>query len=111
MPDTPVEIALNQVCIWAGHASILYTQGAEGLQLIEKGRKQFAPTNKVNVIDTVGAGDASMGEWLTSLLTQPQASSEEHARFAAASAAAACQYSGAFAPSLANVQNLLKENA
>ncbi|MDW5415798.1 carbohydrate kinase [Iodobacter sp. CM08] len=110
MPDTPVEIALNQVCIWAGQASILYTQGANGLQLIEEGRKQFVPANKVNVIDTVGAGDASMGGWLTSLLMQPQASSQDHARFAAASAAIACQYAGAFAPTLSEVQTLLKEN-
>ena len=111
LPDIPLESALNQACIWAGNARVLYTQGADGLQIIEEGRKHFAPAFKVPVVDAEGAGEASMGGWLSSILLQPAASQDEHARFAAATAAAACRQAGAYGPALNEVKTLLKEPA
>ena len=65
------------------------------------------PAFAVGVVDTVGAGDACIGGFLASRLLYPQASLREHARFAAATAAAACTRAGAHAPSRDEVERLL----
>ena len=65
------------------------------------------PAFPVEVVDTVGAGDACIGGFLASRLLHPQASLREHARFAAATAAVACTRAGAHAPSRDEVKRLL----
>jgi fructokinase len=99
---------LEQLQDWAPNASILLTRGAVGMRLITPEREIFQPAFPVQVADTVGAGDASMGGWMCSLLTQPEAPLEAHLAFAAATAAVVCQHSGAYAPLRAEVSAMLQ---
>lgn len=99
--------ALAHVRGLAPDAVLLYTRGAEGME-VHAGDGCFSqPAFAVAVEDTVGAGDACMGGFLASRLLQPRASLREHARFAAATAAAACTRAGAHAPTRAEVERLL----
>jgi fructokinase len=61
----------------------------------------------VQVADTVGAGDASIGGLLYSLMAR-EGGWGEHLRFALASGAAACRFPGGHSPSLEEVEALLK---
>jgi fructokinase len=101
--------AFAQLRAWAPAAWILLTRGAAGLRLITPEREIFQPVFPVTVADTVGGGDASMGGWMSSVLARPEASLEEHAAFAAATAAVACQHHGAYAPRHAEVEALLAQ--
>jgi fructokinase len=65
----------------------------------------------VRVVDTVGAGDASIGALLYSFMTWPERDGGAHLRFAVAAGAAACMSPGATPPSLSCVQALLREAA
>ena len=88
-------------------ARVLLTRGAQGAEL-HVGRavhRQASP--QVDVVDTVGAGDAAMGGWLYSLMTQADAPPEAHLKFAVAAGTAACLSSGAVPPDLAAVHSLL----
>jgi fructokinase len=102
--------ALAQLRDWAPGAHILLTQGATGMRLLTAEREIFQPAFPIEVADTVGAGDASMGGWMYSLLTQPQAPPEAHLAFAAATAAVVCQHHGAYAPLQAEVLALLESS-
>jgi fructokinase len=57
------------------------------------------------VVDTVGAGDASMAGFLYSLLEHPDAEPEQHLRWAVAAGAAACTSAGASPPAGGLVAN------
>ena len=92
----------------APRAAILLTEGAGGMRLYAEGHEVFQPAFKVEVADTVGAGDASMAGWMTSLLTAPGAPLAVHVAFAAATAAVVCQHSGAYAPTRDEVEALLR---
>lgn len=63
----------------------------------------------ISVVDTVGAGDASVGGLLYSLMTQSQADWDVHLRFAVAAGSAACLQAGAVPPALSSVNALLKK--
>ncbi|WP_410500165.1 carbohydrate kinase family protein [Chitinibacter sp. S2-10] len=89
-------------------ASILYTRGADGASFYHHDDIANEAAIKVNVVDSVGAGDAAMGGLIYSLLNMPERSTAEHLHFAIASGAAACQYAGATPPTLTMV-NLLYE--
>ncbi|HET6438554.1 MAG TPA: carbohydrate kinase [Anaeromyxobacter sp.] len=82
----------------APRAQVLFTRGAEGMQLLADGQKIERPVYPVPVVDTVGAGDACIGAWMASLLLRPGGSLEEHVAWAAAAAAASCAHAGAYAP-------------
>jgi fructokinase len=88
-------------------AAILYTRGERGAQLLRQGRAWQAAAPSVAVADTVGAGDASIGALLYSLMQHPARGDGEHLRFAVAAGAAACTAPGATPPSLDQVENLL----
>ena len=60
----------------------------------------------VEVADTVGAGDASIGGLLYSLMAR-HGDWPDHLKFALAAGAAACRHSGAHSPSLEEVEELL----
>jgi fructokinase len=107
-PGTAQADALGQLRAMAPRAWILLTLGAEGMRLATPEREVFQPAFPVQVADTVGAGDASMGGWMASLLNHPQAPLETHAAFAAATAAIVCQHSGAYAPTRQEVTALLE---
>jgi fructokinase len=89
-------------------ALYLYTQGAAGASLLRGEERWRAPAPQVQVIDTVGAGDASIGALLYSLMSDPDAGLDRHLRFAVAGGAAACLAPGAAPPSLEQVQALLQ---
>ncbi|MNG30585.1 putative kinase [compost metagenome] len=61
----------------------------------------------MTVADTVGAGDACMAGWLASQLLGI-GEVRDRLRFAAACASLSCRHAGAHAPTLADVNDLLK---
>jgi fructokinase len=87
---------------------VLVTDGARGMRLHAGGKEVAQPAFPVKVADTVGAGDASMAGWMASLLAEPGAPLSRHAAFAAATAAVVCGHHGAYAPTRAEVEALIK---
>lgn len=88
----------------AGPTLIVITLGAEGaLGLTRDGRRMHVPAPRVEVVDTIGAGDAAMGALLTRLaavgLEAVCDDLDETLRLATAVAALACTKPGAYAPS------------
>ncbi|MCX7024764.1 MAG: carbohydrate kinase [Spirochaetes bacterium] len=108
IPDLSLMQARERLRVLAERATVLYTRGEQGLELWHDGGTELVPAFAVRVADTVGAGDASAGGWLYSLLSRPGTPPVEHARFAAACAAAACTKRGAHAPSLDEVNRILE---
>lgn len=92
-------------------ATFLYTRGEHGASLYWHDEAWHADALKVEVADTVGAGDASIGALLYSLMTWPENDGGAHLRFAVAAGAAACERAGAQPPALAQVQALLEARA
>ncbi|MPW19532.1 carbohydrate kinase [Paraburkholderia sp. CNPSo 3157] len=90
-------------------AVVLVTRGSEKATLIDGERIVEAQPPRVAVADTVGAGDASIGGLLFSLMTAPQRKWEEHLAFSLAAGAAACRHSGAHSPTLDEVVSLLQD--
>ena len=106
-PQLETEAALAHVRALAPAAVLLYTRGSAGMD-VYAGDDCFAqPAVAVEVVDTVGAGDACIGGFLASRLLRPDAPLREHTRFAAATAAAACTRAGAHAPTRGEVEALL----
>lgn len=87
-------------------ACYFFTAGADGgaLYVGEQSWQCSAPA--VKVIDTVGAGDASIAGLLYSLTYQP-GDYAQHLAFAIASGSAACLHAGARAPDLHEIKQLL----
>lgn len=90
--------ALQTIRQWNPGAAILYTRGAAGAELLVHGDHWRCAPPRITVVDTVGAGDASMGGMLYSLMQQPAMGWAEHLAYAVAAGAAACQAAGATAP-------------
>jgi fructokinase len=88
-------------------APILLTRGSEGAELHLPGTVFTQPPPPIEVVDTVGAGDASIGGLLYSLMTAPDAGWAAHLRFSVATGAAACLQAGATPPTLALVERVL----
>ncbi|HEX8788557.1 MAG TPA: carbohydrate kinase [Telluria sp.] len=92
---------------WNPDACYLYTKGAAGASLhTPDGAWNVAPP-RIEVVDTVGAGDASMASLAWSMLHRPDAGGLEHLRFAVAGGAAACLAAGATPPGLDAIESLL----
>lgn len=89
-------------------APILLTRGAEGAEMHVGSRVLRQTTPKIDAVDTVGAGDASVGGLLYSLMTWPDADWQAHLKFAVATGTAACLQAGAAPPGLASVTGLLQ---
>jgi fructokinase len=92
-------------------AGYLYTHGAQGAQLVTQEAAWQASAPRVDVVDTVGAGDASIGALLYSMMTWPEHGDEDHLRFAVAAGAAACTAAGATPPGIESVQRLMPLSA
>ncbi|WP_414443262.1 carbohydrate kinase family protein [Burkholderia sp. 22PA0106] len=88
-------------------ATVLVTRGAQTATLYAGEAVFEAQPPRVEVADTVGAGDASIGGLIVSLMNAPQRGWAEHLAFALASGAAACRHTGAHAPTLDEVVALL----
>jgi fructokinase len=99
--------ALAQLRAMNPVATVLVTRGPETSMLIDGAMVVEARPPRVEVVDTVGAGDASIGGLLFSLMTAPQRTWPEHLAFSLAAGAAACRHAGAHAPSLDEVVALL----
>jgi fructokinase len=106
-PQWSKEDALQRARAIAARAQLLYTQGSAGLSLFAPEGTVTQAAFKVDLRDTVGAGDACLGGFVASLLASPQADLATHARFAAATAAVTCAHVGAYAPSRDEVEQLL----
>jgi fructokinase len=91
---------------WNRDASYLYTRGEQGAALYCGDQAWRAAPPKIEVVDSVGAGDASIGGLLFSLMTRPGHGGAEHLRFAVAAGAGACLSAGAAPPELALVERL-----
>ena len=109
-PAVAVERSLSRLRQLAPRALILYTQGAKGLELHTPFGTVTQDALAVEVVDTVGAGDACVAGFIVSLLRHPEQSFAEHLRYAAATAAAACAHRGAHAPEAAEVEALLSQH-
>ncbi|MFL9870265.1 carbohydrate kinase family protein [Paraburkholderia megapolitana] len=101
--------ALAQLRALNPTAVVLVTRGPETATLIDGATIVEAKPPRVEVADTVGAGDASIGGLLFSLMASPQRHWNEHLAFALAAGAAACRHSGAHSPSLDEVVALLPQ--
>ncbi|CAN5285526.1 carbohydrate kinase [soil metagenome] len=99
-------LGLAQIGAWNPAAWVLLTRGAAGATLFHGTQEWHAAPPMVEVVDTVGAGDASMAGFLFSLLTQPEAAPAQHLSWAVAAGAAACTAAGASPPSSAMVASL-----
>lgn len=88
-------------------ATYLYTLGARGARLYQGEIAWQASAPQIEVVDSVGAGDASIGALLYSLMARPSSDGGAHLRFAVAAGAAACTAAGATPPELAAVERLL----
>jgi fructokinase len=91
---------------------IVITRGAEGaIGLTHDGARVHVPAPTVQIVDTIGAGDALMGALLARLaatsLTSVSENLEDTLRFATAVAALACTKPGAYAPSISEVESHL----
>lgn len=91
----------------APRAEILLTLGARGMRWIKGEFIIEQPAFQVDVVDTVGCGDASMGGWIASQLRQPDAPTQVHLQCAAAGAAIAASKAGAYAATWEEVQALI----
>ncbi len=91
---------------WNPQATYLYTCGAQGAALYRGEQTWQAAPPQIEVVDSVGAGDASIGGLLYSLMYRPDADWGEHLRFAVAAGAGACLAAGGSPPSVALVESL-----
>ena len=90
-------------------AACFFTQGAQSAAIYADGQCWQAMPPKIEVVDTVGAGDTSLAGLLSSLMRQPQAGWGEHLRVALAAGAGACLAAGASPPSASVLQRLASE--
>ncbi|CAM2147774.1 carbohydrate kinase family protein [Paraburkholderia tropica] len=90
-------------------ATLLVTRGAQHATLYVGDEVIDATPPRVQVADTVGAGDASIGGLLFSLMSTPQRTWRQHLSFALAAGAAACRRAGAHSPTLDEVVALLED--
>jgi fructokinase len=104
-----VGAALAQLRALNPQAGILFTRGAAGAEFHASGSHWFAPAPVIDVVDTIGAGDASISALLYSLTQRPEANGDAHLRFAVAAGAAACTRAGAIPPTLGEVAALAPE--
>lgn len=88
---------LAQIAAWNPGAWLLLTRGEAGATLYHGVEECTALPPRVQVVDTIGAGDAAMAGLLDSLMRDAGAPAEAHLRWALAAGAAACTVAG-FAP-------------
>lgn len=90
-------------------APILMTYGPGGAALHVGDRVLRQAPPPIEVVDTVGAGDASVGGLLYSLMSHGETDWDTHLRYAVAAGAAACMEAGAVPPTLDAVEQLLRK--
>jgi fructokinase len=88
---------LAQIAAWNPGAWLLLTRGAAGATLFHGAGEVSGTPPPVEVVDTVGAGDAALAGLLDSLMRDAAAPAATHLRWALAAGAAACTVAG-FSP-------------
>ena len=102
-----IEAGFATLRAWNPGATYLYTKGADGAELHIGDDRWQLPAPRIEVVDSVGAGDASIAALAYSMLHHPHYGPLQHLRFAVAAGAAACLAAGAAPPSLAAIEALL----
>jgi len=102
-----VESAFNTLRSWNPSATYLYTKGGAGASLHIGDAAWSLPAPKIEVVDTVGAGDASIAALAWSMMHREHQQPLQHLRFCVAAGAAACLAPGASPPALADIERLL----
>jgi fructokinase len=103
---TDVAAGLAQMRAINAAAPILLTRGAAGAELHVGTTVLRRAPPRIDVIDSVGAGDASAAGFLFSLMTHARDDWRTHLDYAVCSGAAACLHRGAVPPTLAAVDAL-----
>ncbi|MBY0243720.1 MAG: carbohydrate kinase [Burkholderiaceae bacterium] len=98
-PGLDLEQALARLRGFNPGAYCLLTRGGLGATLFHGEQSCAARAPRVAVVDTVGAGDASVAGLLHSLARHPERALQEHLHAALAAGSAACLQAGATPPS------------
>ena len=102
-----VDAAFATLRAWNPDACYLYTKGAQGAALHWKDAAWQVAAPRIDPVDTVGAGDASIAALAWSMLHAPERDGLAHLRFAVAAGAAACLAAGAAPPGLDTIVRLM----
>lgn len=109
-PGVALEDAMHRVRAAAPNAYCLLTRGGHGMSSLFHGeRRADARAPAVTVVDTVGAGDASVAGLLHSLSSHPARSLQAHLHAALAAGSAACLQAGATPPPQAAMHQLFEQ--
>jgi fructokinase len=109
--SSDIDAAFATLRGWNPQATYLHTKGAQGAALYRDGTSWQALPPPIKVVDSVGAGDASIAGLLYSLMFRAATHDGDHLRFAVAAGAGACLAAGAAAPDLALIERLFHECA
>lgn len=107
-PGLALEAALGRVRAFNRAGYCLLTRGAQGATLFHGAQACQARAPKVEVVDTVGAGDASVAGLLHSLAGHPDRPLRSHLHAALAAGSAACLQAGATPPPPAAMHQLFE---
>ena len=102
-----IDTAFATLRSWNPAATYLYTKGGDGASLHIGDEAWSLPAARITLIDSGGAGDASIAALADSMMYHGDRAPLEHLRFAVAAGAAACLAPGATPPSLATIEALL----
>jgi fructokinase len=102
-----IATAFDTLRSWNPAATYLYTKGGDGASLHIGDASWSLPAPPINVVDTVGAGDASIAALAWSMMHREYEEPLQHLRFCVAAGAAACLAQGASPPSLSAIEALL----
>jgi fructokinase len=108
-PGVTLDAALQKLRAAAPDAYCLLTRGGEGASLFHGDLRADARAPKVDVVDTVGAGDASVAGLLHSLARHPARTLQSHLHAALAAGSAACMQAGATPPQPEAMQRLFEQ--
>lgn len=102
-PDQSEDDVMRRLRGLNAKAPIVITRGAQGASLYHSAGRADLPAAPVQVVDTVGAGDALCAGLLVSATEHAGALWSEHLRVGLRAAAAACAHAGAYAPTRADL--------
>lgn len=102
-PDLSEADVLRRLRGMNAQVPIVLTRGAQGATLYHAAGQATLPATPVQVVDTVGAGDALCAGLLVSATERPGALWRDHVQVGLQAAAAACAHAGAYAPTRADL--------
>jgi fructokinase len=108
-PSVELDMALQCVRAFNPSAYCLLTRGGQGASLFHGSQRCDARAPQVAVVDTVGAGDASVAGLLHSLARHPGRPLQGHLHAALAAGSAACLQAGATPPQPKDMQRLVDQ--